>query len=235
MSPHYRIQPNVAQPGSNVPSNDWNQRYNAGNVPGQVGAQYYQQPSLTPQQQQQYNELQGCQMELEKLRVQHPRTPEVIQRAEHLQAKIAYLRSQLQPQLQAQMMQQQMSNTGMVQPGVRPQQPIQQAQSHYTPQPAHPPGQMAAYPTTNTSSAPPQQQNAQIGMPTTNREVTGAPSSSVSVMQPAPNQVQVNITPENAPCRTLISVYHQYPAPNVSTNVTTPSLSSGKIFRSLGW
>lgn len=194
MSPHYRIQPNAAPPTS-LPNNDWSQRYNAGAVPAPNNTAYYQQQAtLTPQQQQQYAEMQSCQMELEKLKHTQPCTPEVMQRAEHLRQKIAYLRAQLMQ---------------------RPPQPI----------PGHYP--MAGYPSANagpTSAQPaglPAQSQAQ-GQPAT-------PTSAVAVLQPGPNQVQVNITPE-APCRTLISVYHQYPAPNVSTNVTTPSISSGKGF-----
>ncbi|KAI1731410.1 chromo (CHRromatin organization MOdifier) domain-containing protein [Ditylenchus destructor] len=53
-------------------------------------------------------------------------------------------------------------------------------------------------------------------------EQTSVPSSGPvqTVMQTAASQVQVNITPEPTG-RTLISVYHQYPAPNTITSTAT--------------
>ncbi|KAE9551126.1 hypothetical protein FO519_005661 [Halicephalobus sp. NKZ332] len=166
-----------------------------GVMPGQQpqpGVMPGQQPFYHPQQIQM--ELMECDRQMQML-YQQQRTPEVMQRAEQLQQKMAYLKrlatQQMPPGYPA--------GPQMTSPGVS------QQMQHYPPPPM-------SQDIKNPQSIP---QNPQSIQQTPTSSVPGTP---VSVMQTNANQVQVNITPE-APGRTLISVYHQnhqYPQPGSS-------------------
>lgn len=165
-----------------------------GAMPGQQpppGSMPGQQPYYHPQQIQM--EMIECDRQMQML-YQQQRTPEVMQRAEQLQRKIAYLKGLASQQIAAGYPQ----APPMTSPGVSQQQPMQ----HYPPQMSQDLKNPQSMQQTPTSSVP------------------GTP---VSVMQTNANQVQVNITPD-APGRTLISVYHQnhqYPQPGSSASTSS--------------
>ncbi|KAI6241179.1 Helicase [Aphelenchoides fujianensis] len=157
----------------------------------------------------------------------HPKTPEVTMRLEQLQQKISYLQHQ-QRMLQQQAQQQQVAPAQA--PQKTPQPPPVKNYPAYSSNGQMPdPTSSQPMPTISTASTvhiPPEQ--TAVRRP----DSSATAGSSVSVMQTAPNQVQVNITPE-APGRTLISVYHQYPTADVMTTShnsigTTATTQSGK-------
>jgi hypothetical protein len=186
------MQPN--QQSQNPSQNEWSQRGYPPSAP--ANTPYYPQ-QMTPQQQQQYQELQATQMEFEKLRAQPQRTPEIMQRAEQLQQKMGYIKAQLQQGSQPMMPPQQPPQQRQHQPQM-PQYP-QQQQMHAQGGPGPGPGPMmnsTGYPQ-NNAGTPAQSQmppgNMQISMQGASRETAPSAASSVAVMQTAPNQVQVNI------------------------------------------
>ncbi|CAD5206696.1 unnamed protein product [Bursaphelenchus okinawaensis] len=207
--------PNAQRPGFNgMPAQPQQQ------PPSQSTSQYHPQGSYYPQMPNPQMLQQGI-MELERqlhFLVQQPPNPEVSSRMEQVQMRLNQMKSQHQQAMSAATA----SNGKPVQmpPSQQQQQPHSSPLTPSQRMPATPQsGMYPSYPNPQEKPTPELSNSIHSQQPSSVGSASMGPhsippsnsTSSVSVMQTAASQVQVNITPE-ATGRTLISVYHQYPS-----------------------
>ncbi|KAK0428957.1 hypothetical protein QR680_011106 [Steinernema hermaphroditum] len=200
--------------------------------PGDWQAQQQQQQQQQPPQRPQYpphpqhqEQLYRMQQEIQQMEAQLKNMdPRVKDYAPQLEQRIYHMRSQYQ-QMQQHFSQQQQQMGGppmYPQSGQQPNAQMQQQQQ----QNQQPPQVTQHQPQSGPQSQQPQSQQSAAQHTPQHSPSTSEP---VSVMQTAPNQVQVNINqPPQTSGQTLISVYHQYNSTPQAQSNHSVSSSPGK-------